>query len=48
MPQCHKCGRVAASAEMRRTPKLLEQGGQAWVCRESLRCRDRAKEARKR
>lgn len=36
MPACNRCGRVSASAEMRRSPKS------GWLCKDKYACkRDR-------
>jgi hypothetical protein len=32
MPQCKKCSRVAATAEMRRSPK------EGWLCKDTAGC----------
>lgn len=36
MPECKRCHKVAASAEMRRSPDK-----QTWVCKDKLPCKSR-------
>lgn len=37
MPVCNLCKRMAATAEMRRSPK------EGWICKDKVSCKDRAK-----